>query len=90
MKKLRFGLPALVVAASLLAGCGALDVLPGVSSYYRVTDTATGAVYYTDGIKKERRGVVEFRDANTRAWVSLPAAEVVEISKGEFRAYVTQ
>lgn len=90
MKKIRFGLPALVGTVSLLGGCGALDVLPGVSSYYRVTDTATGTVYYTDGIKQERRGVVEFRDANTSAWVSLPAAEVVEISKGEFRAYVTQ
>jgi len=90
MKNNRFGLPVLVVTLSLLAGCGALNVLPGVSDYYRVTDTGTGAVYYTDGIKKERRGVVEFRDANTGAWVSLPAAEVVEISKGEFRAYVTQ
>ena len=69
---------------------GALDVLPGVSSYYRVTDTATGTVYYADKLKEERRGVVEFRDANTGAWVSLPTAEIAEISKGEFRAYVTQ
>ncbi len=90
MKKLRFGLPVLVGTLSLAAGCGALDVLPGVSSYYRVTDTATGTVYYADKLKEERRGVVEFRDANTGAWVSLPTAEIAEISKGEFRAYVTQ
>jgi len=85
--KFRSRLPALllILAGTLLGGCAMPHVL-GLGSYYQVTDTATGMVWYTDRLEREKRGVVEFRDPATGAWVSLPSAEVREISAAEFRA----
>jgi len=58
----------------------------GLGSYYAVTDEASGRVYYTDKLSREAKGVVEFRDSASGAWVSLPGATVREISTDEFRA----
>ncbi len=76
----------LLLGGSLLAGgCSAPHVM-GLGSYYAVTDPVSGRVYYTEKLKREERGVVEFRDAASGAWVSLPGAETREISESEFRA----
>ena len=57
----------------------------GCATYYKVTDPATGKDYYTDTVEREGGSVI-FKDANTRATVTLPTSEVIEISKGEFKA----
>ncbi|MEQ1801666.1 MAG: hypothetical protein ABL989_07080 [Gammaproteobacteria bacterium] len=68
-----------------LSGCSMPHVM-GLGSYYAVTDEATGRIYYTDNLTREERGVIEFRDPSTGAWVSLKSAQVREISDAEFRA----
>ena len=79
-------LASLVCAAPLLlAGC-ALPHVAGLGSYYAITDVASGRVYYTDNVRREDRGVVEFEDASNGARVSIPSATVREISRAEFRA----
>ncbi len=74
-----------LLAAGGLSGCSMPHVM-GLGSYYAVTDDATGRVWYTDNLTREERGVVEFRDPATGAWVSLRSAQVREISDAEFRA----
>ena len=81
----------LICAAPLvLAGCSmpslSMPHMMGLGSYYAVTDEASGRVYYTDNLSREKRGVVEFRDSKTGAWISIPSAQVREISEAEFRA----
>ena len=80
----------LCAAPLLLAGCSMphffMPHMMGMGSYYAITDEASGRVYYTDNLSREARGVVEFRDSKSGAWVSLPAATVREISQAEFRA----
>lgn len=78
----------LACAASLvLSACSvSLPHVAGMGSYYAVTDTASGRVYYADKLSREDRGVVEFRDGATGAWVSLESADVREIGKDEFLA----
>ena len=77
-------------APLLLAGCSmphfSMPHAMGMGSYYAVTDNGSGRVYYTDNVSREPRGVVEFRDSASDAWVSLPAATVREISEAEFKA----
>ncbi len=78
-------MPLLVGGALVTGGCS-MPHLMGLGSYYAVTDPASGRVYYTDQLKREDRGVLEFRDAGSGAWVSLPAGTAREISAAEFRA----
>lgn len=77
---------AILICATPLAlsGCS-MPHMMGMGSYYAVTDEASGQVYYTDNLAREKRGVVEFRDSETGAWISLAAAQVREISEAEFR-----
>jgi len=58
----------------------------GLGGYYAVTDDETGRIWYTDNLKREERGAIEFRDSATGAWVSLRSAQVREITDAEFRA----
>ncbi len=71
----------------VLAGCSmpSMPSLPGMGGYYAVTDPA-GTVYYTNGLRQEKQGVVEFRDGATGAWVSVARAEVRSISSDEYKA----
>ena len=64
-----------VVAALLVAGC---------ASYYKVTDPASGKVFYTEDVKRTG-GTIMFKDAKTGAEVTLPSSEVLEVSSEEFR-----
>ena len=57
----------------------------GCATYYKVTDPATGKDYYTEEVEREG-GSVTFKDVNTRATVTLPTSEVMEISKDQFEA----
>ena len=68
-----------------LAGCSVPHVM-GMGSYYQVSDPASGKVYFTQQIKREDRGVVEFLDASSDAWVRLPVGQVKTITEAEYRA----
>jgi len=74
------GLYVVVFGWALLAtGC--------VSSYYKVTDPASGRVYYTEKVSTENKGgAVKLKDARSKAVVTLQNSEVIEISKDEYQA----
>ena len=78
-------LAGLICAAPLLLSGCAMPHVMGLGSYYRITDTATGRVYYANNVSHEARGAVEFEDSATNAFISLRSAEVSEISKDEYR-----
>ena len=69
-------------------GCVAVSILAGCSSYFKVRDTATEKVYYTDDIDNEGGGAILFRDTVTRQEVRLQSSEVIEITKDEYLANV--
>jgi hypothetical protein len=74
-----------LLAGLALAGCSR-PALPFVSGRYAVTAPDGGETYCASRIRRERGGVVEFRDARNDAWVSVPGATVRELSADEFRA----
>jgi hypothetical protein len=77
---------ALVLLAGLVAAGCSRPALPFVSGRYAVTGPDGGEPYCASRIRRERGGVVEFRDARNDAWVSIPGATVRELSAEEFRA----
>ena len=74
----------------LIAGlvlCGLTIMTVGCSSYYRVTDPASGRTYYTTKIDEAgRAGAVKIKDAKTGSTVTLQSSEVKEISSDEYKA----
>jgi hypothetical protein len=73
-------------ALSALVG---LLLLGGCSTYYRVTDPATGKTYYTrDDVawRYTMSGTVSFRDTMTENTVTLASSEIKRITKEEFEA----
>lgn len=70
-----------------LAICAVTLMTAGCSNYYRVTDPGSGKIYYTTDID-ERSGRVKFKDERTKSTVILHAAEVSELSEGEYGAHV--
>jgi hypothetical protein len=68
-----------------LAGCSVPHVM-GMGSYYQVSDPSSGKVYFTQQVELEDRGVIEFLDASSGTWVSLPAGEVKTITEAEYQA----
>ena len=56
--------------------------------YYKVTDPASGKMYYTEKISNERGGAVRLKDARSKADVTLQNSEVTEIREEEFKAGV--
>lgn len=76
MKKITLSVLIFVMAISL-TGCG---------TYYKITDPATGKVYYTDEIDDKKGGAIRFKDSSSRNLVTLQESEVMEITKDEFEA----
>ncbi len=66
----------IVVLGSLLLG--------GCTSYYKVTDPATGNVYYTTKLTKNFSGAAHLTDARTGEKVTLQNSEVTKINKEQF------
>ena len=59
----------------------------GCTSYYRVTEVASGKAYYTTNWNAGRygySGAARFRDARTGADVTLQSSEVESLSKYDF------
>jgi len=62
-------------------------VFTGCASYYRVTDTQSGNVYYTKKVDtvKGGGGAVKLNDGKTGSVVTLQNSDVKEISKKEYK-----
>jgi hypothetical protein len=74
-------------AARLTASTALLAIVlvsAGCTTYYRITDPASGRMYYTDDFKRSGSAVM-FRDAKSGAEVTLQASEVKEISSEDYR-----
>ena len=66
---------------------GLIITLAGCSSYYRVTDPASGKTYYTKEVSEAgRAGAVKIKDEKTGSTVTLQSSEVKEISADEYEA----
>ena len=70
-----------VLAAVICAGCA--------GSYYKVTDPASGKVFYTEEVKRNG-SAVEFKDDTTGSVVTLQNSEVAQIDKAAYQAAVPQ
>ena len=67
--------------------------LAGCKRYYRVTDTETGDIYFTDEINKHNEqisGVLQFVDESTGAVIRLEDYEYSKIGKRAFRQGINQ
>lgn len=71
----------LTVVATLMLALAATGCS---TTYYRVTDPGTGKTYYTDEIKRNGT-TVQFKDHKSGAAVTLPASEVLEVPKDEYK-----
>ena len=66
--------------------CAAAFTFCGCASYYKITDTASGRVYYTDHLEKRGSGAVAFKDDVTKTQVTLSGSEVMEITEDQYKA----
>jgi hypothetical protein len=66
--------------------CAAAVMLCGCASYYKVTDPGSGRVYYTHNIDHKGNGVIRFKDDATKTRVTLPASEVMKITRDQYKA----
>ncbi|BCA53065.1 hypothetical protein W02_02050 [Nitrospira sp. KM1] len=73
-----------VMAALMIAGLAVATV--GCTSYYRVTDPASGKTYYTTKIDDTRGGAVKIKDDKSGSTVTLHSSEVKQISSDEYEA----
>jgi hypothetical protein len=70
------------LVAALLTVC-----LAACAHYYKVTDPATGKVFYTEDVKRNG-SAVEFKDGQTGGVTTLQNSEVVEIKKDAYQTAV--
>jgi hypothetical protein len=73
--------PSAVVVALLLTGLSTA----GCTTYYQVTDPASGRLYYADDLKRSKDGTVQFKDLKSGADVTLRSSEVREVSSDEVK-----
>lgn len=90
MTRTRLSLVSLLFAAVLATTACSVPGRLGGGGYYEITDRSSGQVWYARAVEREKRGVVEFRDGATGAWVSVAEPEVREISRGEYRQHISQ
>jgi len=70
--------------------CGLIAIAAGCTSYYRVTDPASGKSYYTTEISEAgRAGAVKIKDAKSGGTITLQSSEVKEISEDEYKAGIS-
>ncbi|MCK6458340.1 MAG: hypothetical protein L6Q95_00420 [Planctomycetes bacterium] len=68
----------LLLSLLFLGACG--------GKYYRVTDTASGRVYYTRDVDTKRRsGAVDFKDSKSGAKVTLQSSQVEKITEAQYQ-----
>ena len=67
--------------------CSLTMFLAGCTSYYRVTDPASGKAYYTTKVGEAgRAGAVKIKDDKSGSTVTLQSSEVKEITEEEYMA----
>src|SRR5574341_1011391 len=67
--------------------CGAVLASSGCTTYYTVTDPASGKTYYTTEIKEAgKAGAVKFKDEKSGSVVTLQSSEVKEVSAEDYAA----
>ena len=76
MKIMSLALALLVVSLSV-TGC----------TYYRITDTSNGQIYYTTDFAREPNNV-RFKDAKTGKEMTIPTADVRSVPEEEYKANV--
>ena len=69
-----------------LGACSLILLASACTTYYRITDAATGKTYYTTDYDRTSSGGLKFEDANSRSTVTLQSSEITEISRSEFKA----
>jgi hypothetical protein len=69
-----------------LGTCFLFLLAAGCTSYYRLSDQATGRVYYTTDYDRTDSGAVVFDDAKTGNKVTLQSSEINEVSRTDFEA----
>lgn len=71
----------------IFAVCGFMMIVAGCTTYYRVTDPASGKEYYTTDVdEKGKSGAVKIKDDKSGSTVTLQSSEVKEISEDEYKA----
>jgi hypothetical protein len=70
----------------LVAICFLFLFAAGCTTYYRVSDQATGRTYYTTDYDRTDSGAVVFEDAKTRHKVTLQSSEINEVSRSDYEA----
>ena len=63
--------------------------LTACAHYYKVTDPASGKVFYTEEVKRNG-SAVEFKDGQTGGVTTLQNSEVLEIDKSAYEAGVAK
>ncbi len=71
-----------------LLACAAAFALFSCASYYKVMDPVSGKVYYTDDISTQANGAVRFKDEVSKARVTLPVSEVMEITEDQYKSHI--
>ena len=66
--------------------CFLLLFAAGCTTYYRISDQASGRTYYTTDFDRTDSGAVVFEDAKTRSKVTLQSSEVNEVSRSDFES----
>ncbi len=71
--------------------CGLMVTTGGCTTYYKVTDPASGQNYYTTKVKdKGATGAIKFEDEKTGSTVTLQSSQVKEISEEEYSSALKQ
>lgn len=71
---------------TILSVCAAamLALVGGCTTYYMVKDPSSSKVFYTTDIDKGRNGAVTFKDAKSKAEITLQSSEISKISSDEY------
>lgn len=68
--------------------CAVAFALSGCASYYKVMDPVSGKTYYTDDISTQANGAIRFKDEVSKARVTLPVSEVMEITEDQYKSHI--
>jgi hypothetical protein len=71
-------------AITQLGICFLMLFASACTTYYRVTDQASGRTYYTTEYDRMDSGAIVFEDAKTRTKVTLQSSEISEVSRSDF------
>ena len=70
--------------------CVVITLAAGCSTYYKVTDPASGKTYYTKEIKDAgKAGAVKFKDEKSGSMVTLQSSEVKEVLGEDYSTGLT-